>query len=114
MIDPDVLEDEINKMKEDTSKWKSGSDFKNLKQEEFEENMKGKYSVLYENSKTLFKSVLQNKVDAKNLDFLLSMMRQVYSKQTTPDQADLIVGQQFTNKYIKPLIDQDKKKNNDV
>ena len=112
MIDPDKLENEITKMKEDTNKWRMGLDFKSLDQKGFESAMQTKYALLFKNSKTLFKNVLENKVDQKNLSFLLSMMRQVYSKQTTPAQADLIVGQQFTNKYVKPLVKDNKDKSN--
>lgn len=105
MKDPDIVEREVKQMSLDRHNWKMGIDFKNSNQEEFKTHMEDKYKYLKESSKTLFKNVLEDKVEKRNFQFLLSMMREVYNKNKSPDQADSIVGEEFANKYLKPHID---------
>ena len=114
MKDPDRIENEVKLMSIDRDKWLMKSDFADCNEKQFECKMEKKYKYLKESSKTLFKNVLENKVDQKNFQFLLQMMRQVTNKQKTPEQADMVVGKVFAEKYIDPLVNNiNESKNNE-
>ena len=104
MKDPEIIEREVRQMSEDRYDWKMGKSFQDCNAKEFEAAMEEKYKYLKESSKTLFKNVLNDTVDQKNYKFLLDMMRKVFNKDKTPDQADAIVGEVFSKEYLDPLI----------
>tara|TARA_Y100000389_G_C17215524_1_gene390671 strand:- start:25 stop:351 length:327 start_codon:yes stop_codon:yes gene_type:complete len=104
MKDPEIIEREVREMTTDRNNWKMGKEFRDCNAKEFEVAMEEKYKYLKESSKTLFKNVLNNTVNQEKYEFLLYMMKQVFNKDKTPEQADTIVGETFSKEYIEPLI----------
>ena len=85
-----------------------GLDFKDCNSDEFEKRMDEKIQTL--KSKTLYKNVINDTVDKNNFEFLLKMMKNIYNK--VKHQADKVVGKQFSDKYLQPLINNGTNNNN--
>ena len=104
MTDPDKIEMQVTKMKDDVHNWKMGLKFKNCNETEFKTVMENDYEYLKNSSKTLFKNVLNNSVDNDNLTYLLKMLRLIKNNDKTNEQAEKEIGEKFANEYIKPLV----------
>ena len=76
---------------------------------EFEEQMKEEYSGFAENYPEIFKSAVEGSLDMTMFNYMISMLRQMEKGAINERNASIAVGQVLVDKYVKPLVDEDKK-----
>jgi hypothetical protein len=108
MSDIDRIKTEVIDLMQETRKWHSQREYKNLSREEFIEKMKVKFEFLYCKSSTLFNNAIAGDLNMNQLNYMLLMLKKVneggdYHKVSTE------VGQNLVDVYVKPLLDKDKK-----
>ena len=104
MLDPDKVRADISGIRNCYSKWKSGQEFQNMDQNEFETEMTSKYSYLAENAKTLFGKCCTGDVDDEKINYMISMMRKILKGSKTEHDASVKIGQKLVDEYVLPLI----------
>ena len=75
---------------------------------EFETMMKEKYPVFSEKYPEIFKQAIMGTLDMGMFKYMLIMLKQMESGSITEHNASVKVGQVLVDKYVKPLIDEDK------
>jgi len=78
---------------------------------QFEADMKERYPEFAESHQEIFKSVLSGSLDMNMFKYMISMLKQMERGNITERNASIEVGQVLVDKYVKPLVDDDKKNN---
>ena len=108
MLDEKMIETQVNNILADYDKWKSGVDFHNCSQPDFEVIMEARYEYLYKNASTLFKKACNNEINKEWLDKMLNMMRSIKYGNITYFNGSKEIGQVLTDHYVKPLVEKKK------
>ena len=104
MLDTQKIKFEVDSLCEDTRKWHSKREFRDMNIEEFTNTMKEKYEYLFTNSSTLFERCMKGDLNLQQLSFMLTMIEKVNAGadyQATSTE----VGQRLVDVYVKPLIE---------
>ena len=114
MLDTVRVRSEVNELMEETRKWHSGRDYRNLNKDAFVEAMTTKFEYLHTNSKTLFEIAMQGDLNLGQLDYMLNMINRV-NEGADYHQTSVAVGQKLVDVYVKPMLDkmENDKKNNE-
>lgn len=73
----------------------------------FEEEMKNKYSYLYDNFKSIFTICMSKSYDYNRLEMMVNMANQVKNNDITEKEASIKVGQVLVDDIVKPQMKKD-------
>lgn len=104
MINTQKVRQQVTSLLKDVLDWKTGNNNNHLNKEEFTNEMKTKYTYLYENSNTLFEKCLNGSIDISRLEQMLQMIDKVKGGYNF-NNASIEIGQSLTDYYVKPLIE---------
>tara|TARA_B100000035_G_C20937250_1_gene525772 strand:- start:737 stop:1060 length:324 start_codon:yes stop_codon:yes gene_type:complete len=90
---------------------KSKPYYRNKTMGQFEADMKEKYPEFNESHPEIFKSVLSGSLDMNMFKYMISMLKKMERGNITERNASIEVGQVLVDKYVKPLVDDNKKNN---
>ena len=109
MTDPAKIRECVNGIILERKRWRNGEDYHGFTKKEFGEVMVSKYTYLSDNSKTMFEKCIDGEMDnpdqMQKLEYMLSMLERVQSKQNTYENVSKEIGQKFADEYVKPLVD---------
>jgi hypothetical protein len=109
MVDISKVREEVIKLINETNKWHSKREYRELNKNEFVEEMIRQFEYLYTNSKTLFEMTMQGDLNLQQLDYMLNMISKV-NNGADYHSTSVQVGQKLVDTYVKPMLD---KKNNE-
>jgi hypothetical protein len=107
--DPYAIELQVLQMLSDKYNWTMGKKHRELNREDFQNEMKKKYSYLENASPMLFEKILSGFFDDKNnLNMMMNMLnlsKEIYDGKKKQEDVDKGLGQILANKFIKPVVD---------
>ena len=109
MADSNKLDNDVQKLKKERYNWKMGIGYKSLNQTEFMEEMKIKFEYLHSSSKTLFKNIIDDELDESRYKDMIQLLKQVNNNNVSIEKASEEFGKTCFDKYVKPLIEKEKK-----
>jgi len=107
MIHTQKIRQQVTSLLNDVLDWKTGNNNNHLNKEEFTNEMKNKYTYLFEKSNTLFEKCLDGTMDLQRLEQMLQMIERVKGGYDF-NSASVDIGQSLTDHYVKPLIENKK------
>ena len=96
---------EVNELVAEKTKFQQKTSYKNLSKNQFEIKMKAQFNHLLENFPTIFNKTLDGTMDMERLQYMLSMLNLVNTKEMTQHDASVAVGEKLANAYVKPVVD---------
>ena len=110
-IDTKLIKDDVYNLINDTNSYKQKhphSQYRDMTQEQYTQQMQNKYPYLYSNSATLFDRCIQGDLNISQFEYMLNMLDKV-NNGADYKQTSIAVGQKLVDVYVKPMLD----KNND-
>ncbi len=76
-------------------------------EEEYITKMKSNFGDFSENYPGIFDKILDNSIEDKQFEKMLSLLGKMEEGQLTEHEASVKVGETLVNKYVKPVLPQD-------
>jgi hypothetical protein len=93
---------------DDFKLYNNKNEFEQKTDDEFNKLMIVKYEYLYNNCLTIYNQCIENKMDMSILEYMIQQIKDIEKNKISQHNASIKVGEKLLDKYVKPIINNNK------